>query len=264
MAVQIDAVAEVQKTFQLLFQRKNWLLALPILVGFAVAGICVGIVGAIAFGSLIAGGGLAGAMAGGGDARGPGAMIAMLFSGLGLLFIVALLVGIVIGVFGYAWAYAAAEPIWQGGDPDISGGFSKAMGKLPQLIVLGLIVGVVTLLLFWTFIVPLAVGFFCIYTIPYVMQGNESGTGSIGASINLAKNNFGPTGMLFLALIVVGIVAGIISSILAIIPLLGLIVQLAVTSLVGAFNIAVIMRWYNLLTGAPSAAAPPAPTAPTA
>jgi hypothetical protein len=260
MAVQIDAVAEVQKTFQMLFQKKNWMLALPILVGFAVAGICVGIVGAIAFGSLMAGGGLAGAMMNGGDTRGPGAMIAMLFSGLGLLFLVAVLVGIVVSCFGYAWAYAAGEPVWQGGDPDIGGGFSKAMSKLPQLIVLGLVLGLVTLIFIWTFIVPLLVGFFCLYSIPYVMQGNESGTGSIGASINLAKTNAGPTAMLFLALIVVGIVAGIVSSILAIIPLLGLIVQLAVTSLVGAFNILAIQRWYSLLTGTPAAAAPPATT----
>jgi len=253
MAVQIDAVAEIQKTFQLLFQRKNWMLALPILVGAAVALIVVGIVGVLAFGSLM-GGGL-GAMSTG-DNRAAGGLFAMLFSGLGLLFLVACVVAVVAGMFGYAWAYAAAEPVWQGSDPDISGGFSKAMGKLPQLIVLGLIFGVVFLFLGWTVIVPLLVLLFCAYALPYIIQGNQSATGAISASINLAKNNMGPTAMLVLAVIVVSLVVGLVSGIFGLIPLLGWIIQIAASALVGAFNILAIMRWYNLLTGTPAASAP--------
>jgi hypothetical protein len=260
MAVQIDAVAEIQKTLQLLFQRKNWMLALPILVGLAVAGIVVGIGVAIAFGSLMAGGGLAGAMAGGGDTRGPGTMLAVLFSGFGLLFLVACIIAVVVGSFGYAWAYAAAEPVWQGGDPDVSGGFSKAMAKLPQLIILGLIFGVVFLFLGWTIIVPILVLLFCMYALPYIMQGNESATGAISASINLSKANMGPTALLIVALIVIGFVAGLVSGIFGLIPLLGWIVQIAVGALIGAFNVLAIMRWYTLLTGTPAASAPPATT----
>jgi hypothetical protein len=251
MAVQIDAVAEIQKTFQLLFQRKNWMLALPILVGGAVAVVVAGIVGMLAFGSLMTGG-LAGAMATGDNSRGAGGLFALLFSGLGLLFLVACVVAVIAGMFGYAWAYAAAEPVWQGGDPDIGGGFSKAMAKLPQLIVLGLILGVVFLFLGWTLIVPLAVFLFCAYALPYIIQGNESATGAISASINLAKNNLGPTAMLLLAIVVISFVVGLVGAI----PILGWIVQIVGAPLVGAFNILAIMRWYNLLTGTPAASAP--------
>lgn len=260
MAAQFDAMVELQGAFKLLFEKKNWMLAVPILVSLLVAGIAVAIGAMVAFGSLLAGGGLAGAMAGGSDTRGPMAMMGMIFSGLGLLFVVFILVGIVIAIFGYAWAYAAAEPMWRGGDPDIGGGFKKALSKLGSLVVVGLILGAVECLFFWTIIVPLAIGLFCIYTIPYIMQGNQSGTSAIGASINLAKNNLGPTAMLFLGVLVVGLVAGVINAVLGMIPLLGQLVAIVVGALVGAFVILAMMRWYNLLTGT-AAAAPPATTA---
>jgi hypothetical protein len=264
MAVQFDAMAELQKSFQLLFQKKNWMLAVPILVGSLVAGIVVVIGAMVAFGSMIFGGGAAAMLSGGGtEGRGAGGLMAALFSGMGILFIVLCLVAIVVAVLGYAWAYAAAEPLWKGGDPDIGGGFGKALAKLGSLAVLGIIFTVVFLLLGWTIIVPLAAGLFCIYCIPYIMQGNESGTGAIGASINLAKNNLGPTAMLFLAFIVVGIAMGIVNAILGIIPFLGSLVGLAVGALGGAFGILAVMRWYALLTGAAAPSPPVVPTVPT-
>jgi hypothetical protein len=217
----------------------------------------------------MAGAGTAGMMAGG-EGRGPTAMFGALFSGLGILFIVFVIAGIIAAVFGYGWAYGAAEPVWRGGDPDIGGGFSKAMSKLGSLIVLAAIVGVVDALLFWSVIVPILIGLFCLYTIPYIMQGNQTGTGSIGASISLSRENFGPTAMLFLGLIVIGIIAGVINAIIGLIPVLGQIVAIAVGSLVGAYCILAVMRWYNLLTGSATVAAatvppaPPPPTAPTA
>ena len=119
------------------------------------------------------------------------------------------------------------------------------------------------MLLGWTIIVPILIGLFCVYCIPYIMQGNQSGTGAIGASINLAKNNFGPTGLLFLAFVVVGIAAGIVNAILGIIPILGQILALAVGALLGAFAILAVQRFYALLTGAAAPSAPAARTTTT-
>ncbi|MBV8172349.1 MAG: hypothetical protein JO219_10520 [Candidatus Eremiobacteraeota bacterium] len=262
MAAQFDAVAELTGTFKTLFEKRNWMLAVPVLVTALVTAILIAIGVMVGFGSLFAAGGLAGMAGAGEGGRGPAALAAGIFSGAGLLFLICALVGVLVSVFGYAWAYAAAEPVWKGGDPDIGGGFNRALSKLAPLVVLGIIVVLVAGLLSWTIIVPLAVFFFCLYTIPYVMQGNQSGTGAIGASINLVKDNFGPTAMLFLGLIIVGIVAGIINAILGLIPVLGQIVAIVVASLIGAYSTLAIMRWYTLLTGSAVATAAPAPPAP--
>jgi len=251
MAAQFDAVAELQKSFQLLFQKNNLMLAVPILVGSLVAGIIIAIGVVIAFGSLLAGGGMA-AILSGGASHGAG-ILGLLFSGLGFVFVVLCFVAVIVALLGYAWAYAAAEPVWQGSEVDIGGGLNKALAKVGPLAVLGIILALVFGLLWWTILVPILVGLFCVYCVPYIMQGNQSGTGAIGASINLAKDNFGPTGILFLAFIVLGVASAIINAILGFIPILGQLVALAVGALLGAFCILAVQRFYTLLTGAPAA-----------
>ena len=257
MTASFDAVAELTKTFSLLFQKKNWMLAVPLLIGTLVAVAVVGLTFVLALGPAIATaiyGGASGSMSS------PAALLPALLGVGGLLVLIGVLVAFVIAMFTYGWAYAAAAPMWGGGDPDISGGFNKAMAKLGPLVVLGLIVAVVIGLLGWTVIVPILAGLFCLYCLPYIMMANESGTGAISASIKLSRENFGPTAMLFLGFIVVGVASGIINMVLGVVPLLGHILGLGVNALVAAYLTLATIRFYSLLTGS-AAAAPAAPTA---
>ena len=269
MAAQIDAVVEFQKTFQLLFQKRNWMVALPPVIGGAVGGIVIGIGIAVAFGSLFAGGATAGMMSGG-EGRGAGGLVAALFTGVGLLFLVCFAIATIIFAFAAVWAYATAEPVWSGGDPDIGAGFSKAMSRLPAVAILGLI-GAVIAILFWTVIVPLAAAVFFLvwglYIIPFIVKDNQTTFGAISASMKLSRENMNTTLMLLLGLIVIGVGCGIVNAILGIIPFIGWIAGLVVGALAQGLSALAVWRFYNLLTGAatPTAIAPPppAPTTPT-
>ena len=262
MAGQFDAVAELTASFKLLFQRNNWMLAIPVLVGSIVGVLVLGVCLAIGFGSaifsLIGAGAMTAGSSSGNIPTGMGALMGAIFGFGGLMLIIGVILCAVVITVGYAWTYAAGEPVWKGGAPDIGGGFSKALAKFGPLFVAALIIGLVLSLTFWTFIVPIAIGLFCLFVIPYIMQANESGWGSISASIKLVSSNFGPAGMLFLGLIVVAVASAIINMILGIIPILGHLVALAVNALLAAFTLLAIMRFYALLTGA---AAPSAPAA---
>lgn len=264
MAAQIDAVAEFQKTFQLLFQKKNWMVAVPVLISSVVAGIIVGIGVAIAFGSLFAGGGAA-SMMGGGEGRGAGGMFAILFTGVGLVFLLALIIAVIVGAFGAVWEYAAAEPIWSGGDPDIGGGFSKAMSRLAAIVVLGLIAAVIVCLA-WTFLVPLAAAVFFLgwglYIVPIILKDNQSAFGAISASMKLSNEQRNPTWMLLLGLLVIGVGTGIVNAILGIIPFLGALVGLCVGALAQGFSALAVWRFYGLVTGAATPTAPAVAAAP--
>jgi hypothetical protein len=271
MAAQIDAVAEFQKTFQLLFQKRNWMVALPPVICGVVAGIIIGIGIALAFGSLMAGGGAAGMMGAGGEGRGAGGLLAALFTGAGLLFLVALVIAVIIGAFGSVWAYAAAEPVWSGGDPDIGGGFSKAMSRLSAIIVLGLIAAVIVCLA-WTFIVPLAAAIFFLgwglYIVPIILKDNQSAFAAISASMKLSNEARNTTWMLLLGLLVIGVGTGIVNAIIGIIPFLGALVGLAVGALAQGLGALAVWRFYNIVTGAatptpPVVAAAGPPTTPS-
>jgi hypothetical protein len=271
MAAQIDAVAEFQKTFQLLFQKRNWMVAVPPVIGGAIALVIIGVGFAVAFGSLFAGAGLAGAMAGGGEGRG-GGIAAMLFSGVGLVFLVALVIGVIVGAFALVWTYAAAEPVWSGGDPDIGGGFSKAMARLSAVAVLGLIFAVMACL-GWTIIVPIAAAIFFLgwglYIVPLIVKENQSAIDAIKGSIKLSNEQRNPSWMLLLGLIIIGFASGVVNAILGVIPFLGWIVGLCVSALAQGLSALAVWRFYNLVTGAATptapavASAPPPPSAPT-
>lgn len=266
MAAQIDAVTEFQNAFKLLFQKRNWMVALPVVIGGVAAGILVGIGFALAFGSLMGAGGLAGAM--GGEGRGAGGLFAMLLSGAGLLFLLALIIAIIIGCFAAVWTYAAAESVWSGADPDLGASFSKAMGRLGAVAVLGIIAAVIVCLS-WTFIVPLAAAVFFLvwglYIVPFIIKDNQSAFGAISSSMKLSRENMNSTLMLLLGLIVIGVAIGIVNAILGIIPFIGAIVGLIVSALGQGLSSLAVWRFYNILTGAaaPAVAAAPPPSTPT-
>jgi hypothetical protein len=270
MAAQIDAVTEFQNTFKLMFQKRNWMVALPPVIGGVVAAIIAGIGFAIAFGSLMGAGGLAGMMGAGGEGRGAGGLVAMLFTGVGLVFLIALIVAVIIGAFGLIWAYSAAEPVWSGADPDLGGGFNKAMSRLGAVIVLGLIFGII-ICLSWTVLVPLAAAvFFAIwglYTVPIIVKENQPAFGAISGSLKLSRENMNTTLMLLLGLIVIGVAASVVNVILGIIPIIGALVGLCVSAVAQGMSALAVWRFYNLVTGAATpavaVAAPPPPPPPT-
>ncbi len=243
-APQIDAVNEFQNLFKMLFKGQNWMLALPILIGYVVAGIVMGIIFFLTIFPL-----MGAAVMSSSDHTGSTAGAA----GLGFLSFILIGVGVLIAciivMLTLAWGVEAAEPMWSGGAPDIGGGIGRAMSKLAPIAIGGLIVGLVLVLLGITFIGPIIWGFFCIFVLPLIVLGNQTGTGAIGASIKMVRENFGPTALLFLGLIVVGIAGGIVNGILSIIPILGSLAALAVSAVLGAFNVLAIVRWYKLLTG---------------
>src|ERR1039457_6541058 len=104
MTASFDAVAELTKTFSLLFQKKNWMLAVPLLIGTLVAVAVVGLTFVLALGPAIATAIYGGAS---GNMSSPTAFLPALLGVGGLLVLVGVLVAFAIAMFTYGWAYAA-------------------------------------------------------------------------------------------------------------------------------------------------------------
>jgi hypothetical protein len=248
---QIDGMGELQSAFSLLF--KNWMLALPPAI--------VALGGAIYFGTVMAGVlvGAAGSM-GAAGAMGGTPNFGALLGGAGLLLLVGLIVIMLLSVVALAIVVGAAERVWHGQPADLSSGVSKAVGKLPSLILLFIIFGVIAIIPILGILVDLVLGFFWLYAIPCIVLGNQGATQAMGTSWRLASANAGPTLTAFIGIIVVNVIGAIINAVCIHVPVLGWIVSFLIGGLTAAYAALVIVRFYDLLSG--STAAPPAtPTA---
>jgi len=258
---QIDAMTELQNAFKLLFN--NWILALPTAISSLLFMVLFFFFVAAAIGSMVGAGAL------GGD-HPTGAMA--LLSGFGVVGFVLFIVAALVALVANATVVAAAQDVWKGRGPDLGGAVGQAMGKLPHLIVAAIIIALLAIIpgllaiFFIGFLLLIALGFFMMYVVPGIMVGGESGSSAIGASFRLAKENFGPSALAFVGIVVVVVAGQIVSTIFSHIIGLNFIVAFVVGGLASAYGALVSVRFYDLLKGgAPPAVAtgsapPPMPT----
>ena len=243
--MQIDAIAELQNAFRVLF--KNWVLAIPTAVVAVVAGILAlvllaGIMAVLTTGGLVAG-------------SDPSAVLNALRAGapsLLLFFVVVCL----LSLLAVAVVMGGAERVWHGEPADLSHGLGKAAGKLPQLIglfvveiILVAICGALTIILIGP-LLGLVLVFFFMYTIPAIVVGNEGVFAALGTSWRLVRQNLGPSILAFIGIVVIQVIGAIINGLFSHAAILSLLVNLVVGGLTAAYSALVLVRFYDLLRGA--------------
>jgi len=256
IARQFDPVAELQSAFTVL--TKNYALAVIPLVALI---ICLALFGVVA---IVVGGSALLASFGSLQSN-PMALWTVLAASLPF-FGLAALVAFVIALIADGATVAAAESAWITGVADISGGFSRAMSKLGDLVVAGIVLCLICAVIAITIVGPLILLFLMLYVLPAIVVGGESAFQAMGTSWNLATKNVGATFAAFISIVLVGIVAAIVNSIISHIPILGVIISLALNGLLSAFAALVVVRFYDLLRGSATATvvtptAPPPPPA---
>ena len=252
MAAQFDAVAEVTGAFTKLFQRRNWLVATPVLAGQILAGFLAVLVVFAAMGPAIIKQIVSGSEV---PEISP---LQIGFFAVGMTF--AILFGVAINAFVYGWTIVAAEPIWAGGGPAFDRGFNRAAATLLQLIVFQILIFLLTIASLLIIVGPIIVGVLAIYGPPYIVLGGRSATQAIGDSFRLASENLGETIILVLAFIVVAIAAIVPMLILSFIPLVGFVAQIAIQGIISGYIALAVVRFYDLLS--PRAGIPPIPIVP--
>ncbi|HEV2037077.1 MAG TPA: hypothetical protein VGQ96_00605, partial [Candidatus Eremiobacteraceae bacterium] len=235
---QIDAMAELQNAFSVVF--KNWVLAVPTALVSAIAAILAFFVLAASFAPLMAGGMMP-------DTSDPTAALAMFRTALPA-FAVFLIVVVLLGLVAQAVVIGGAEHVWHGQPPDLSGGLSKAFGKVPTLIglfivaiVVGAICGLLTIALFLGPIIGLVLLFFFMYALPAIVIGNEGVFGALGSSWRLVSKNVGPSLIAFVGIVVINVIGGIVELLFSHIPVLNIVVNLVVGGLVAAYAALVVV-----------------------
>jgi hypothetical protein len=244
-----DPVAEATSAFQLVI--KNWMLAVPQLLVLIIALVLALVLG---MGSIFAAGGL-GAMMGRGD---NGAGLAALSGLLGTIWIIALVAGL-LGIIAYAATIVAANDAWAGRPIDIAAAIGKGIASIVQLLIFGIIIGIACAILGITIVGPLIIAVLMMYGFQAIVLGGHSGISAIGESYRLVTKNFGPSIIAILAVIVVYIASFVITMVLNFIPIIGQIISLVISALVGAYACTVVTRFYSLVVSGATVASMPAP-----
>ncbi len=242
---QIDAMAELQNALSVLF--KNWILAIPTALVFLIAGVLAFFVLAATFAPFMAGGAM-------GD---PKAMLPLLATAAPA-FLIFFVVVVLLSLVAQAIVIGGAEHVWHGQPADLAGGIGKAMGKLPQLILLFVVAAVIAFVCSALIIAAglglllgLVLLFFFMYTLPAIVLGNQGVFEAMGTSWRLVRANLAPSIIAFLGIVVVAIVCGIILQIFDhLMPILAIVANFAIGGLQSAYITLVTVRFYDLLRGA--------------
>ena len=239
MSVQpaISPADELQSAGEVLSQ--NWILAVPTAIASLVLFLIMIFVVLTVVGTAVLGG-LAGGHLGAAAGIGTGVLVAVVCTVLG--------VGLVI--LAQAVVMHASEDAWQGRKPNLGASFGAVLGRLPDLLVATLLMGLVVVLLSVTLIgIPLVLvaSYFFMYVTPAVILGHESGARALRTSFRLARTYVGESFVGFLGLIAAGIVGTVANSLLGHIPLVNLVTAFAVGGLTSAYAALVQARFFDLL-----------------
>jgi membrane-anchored glycerophosphoryl diester phosphodiesterase (GDPDase) len=165
---------------------------------------------------------------------------------------------VLLGLLAQAVVIGGAEHVWHGQPADLVGGINKALSKIPPLIglfLLAAVIGFFCLLLSFILIGPLvgiALAFMFMYTLPAIVVGNDGVFAALGTSWNLVRANMGPSALAFIGIFVAYIIGGVIEMIFSHLALLSVVINLIVGGLTAAFAALVVVRFYDLLRGAPA------------
>jgi hypothetical protein len=237
----ISPADELQRAAEVL--SKHWILAAPTAIASLIFSVVVifvvlSVVGTTMLGGLV--GGHIGAAAG----AGTGLIVAGVCSVLGIALV----------ILAQAVVIHASEDAWQGRNPNLSASFGAVLGRLPDLAVATILMGLIVVALCVTVIgIPfvLVASYFFIYVTPAVILGRESGTSALGTSFRLARSRVGESFIAFLGLIAASIVGVIANSLVSHIPLVNLVTAFAVGGLTSAYAALVQARFYDILRTTP-------------
>jgi hypothetical protein len=190
--------------------RRNWIVALPPVIGFGVSFVAV-----IAFAAAV----VVVALAHGGFERGGNGFIAAFVVGyLGLM-----VLAVVVSIWAYAAMFGMADAVWARGTTSFGDGFAAFRTRWAALVVAGIgfagvMIAAVVLALPTLFLSFLALPLFTMYVLPSVIGGGRGGFAAVGESFRLVRDFFGVSAIS--CLVLAGIQYGVsLLSTFAILPL---------------------------------------------
>lgn len=142
-----------------------------------------------------------------------------------------LILSSILGFIAHGMTVAMADDAVREGPVSLKTGFNKALAKIVPLIIAAVLVGIIVSVGFILLVIPGIVAVFLLmFTFMAVMLDNENAFKAIGKSVKMVTGHFSAVFVLFLVLIALGLLAGIISAVVGMIPFLGAVIAIILSA----------------------------------
>lgn len=132
-------------------------------------------------------------------------------------------------------------------------GWESVLERITPLVIAVILVGLLTGIGMVLLILPgLIAAFFLMFTFAAVMVDREDALRALRSSIRMVANNFSAAFILFLVMIALGVIFMLVNMILGLIPVVGTLVAIVVSSVFSTFLTLVLLHAYLELRQAPA------------
>lgn len=161
--------------------------------------------------------------------------------------VVSILSGIV-GLLAHGMTVAMADQALDGSSATLAAGWSRLTSRLVAILIASVLIGILVSVGMMLLVLPgLIVAFLLMFTLVAVMVDGAGAFDSLARSFRTVTGNFRATFVVFLVLIALGVLAGLVSIILGLIPVLGVILTMVVSALYTGYVTIFIVRAYREL-----------------
>lgn len=169
------------------------------------------------------------------------------------VFLVSVISGIV-GLLAHGMTVAMADLELKEQNASLKAGWSRLVSRLTPLIIASIVVGIIVAIASMLLLLPgLIVVFLLMFTLVAVMVDEQGAFQAIRHSFDVVTKNFRATFVLFLVLIALGVIAGVLSFALGLIPILGAVLTMIISALYTGYITIFLVRTYRDLEPNPSA-----------
>lgn len=172
--------------------------------------------------------------------------------------IVLMIVGSIAGLIAHGMTVLMADDAIEGRDVHLSTSWQRVRERIVPLLIASVVVGILVSLGMVLLVLPgVIVAFFLMFSIVALMLNELAPLNAIGKSFTTVKSHLAATFVFFLVMIALGVLIGIVNFVLGLIPILGAILTVVVSSAYASFLSVFVVAVYRGLTG--DGAVPPQP-----
>ena len=165
--------------------------------------------------------------------------------------------GSIVGLLAHGMTVLMADDAIQGREVHLKTAWQQVRVRLVPLVITSVVVGALVSVGMVLLVLPgIVIAFFLMFSFVALMVRELAPFSALGNSFRTVKSNFASTFVFFLVMIALGVLVGVVNFVIGLIPILGAIIAVVVSSAYASFLSVFVVSVYRGLT---DSEVPPAP-----